>query len=265
MKKICKTQIQILPLRPLILFLNLIIDIGNTAAKLTLFEKQTRRDSFVLHSPEADELTRTCQSLFEKYSIRALILSSVRKHLPEFERSLKQRAQRVILFDENTKIPIKNTYQTPGTLGKDRLAAAIGANNLYPRNNILIFDAGSALTVDFVDKNKEYHGGCISPGIDMRFKAMHQFTEKLPLKTRNVATNRLFARSTGEAIISGVQNGVCFEIERYIDEFAGKYEDTEVILTGGDAPFLYKKITKKTTLHPHLVSEGLNTILLYNE
>ncbi len=157
----------------------------------------------------------------------------------------------------------ENCYKTPETLGKDRIAAAVGGFDLYPDTNLLIIDAGTAITYDIVNDKHQFLGGNISPGIEMRFKALHQFTGKLPLvKQQNFG--KLYGTSTEEAIRAGVQNGVVFEIDKAIDTFKEFYKNLKVIITGGDAEFFDKKLKNSFFVNFNLTALGLNRILEYN-
>jgi len=166
-------------------------------------------------------------------------------------------------LDTSTLLPITLNYKTLETLGKDRIALAVAAAQLYPHKNVLIIDAGTCITYDFIDKHKEYQGGSISPGIQMRFKALNTFTDKLPLinPTDNV---ELLGKSTSESISSGVMNGVYSEIDGIIDKYKINFPDIEVILTGGDIIYFDKKLKNNIFANSNLVLKGLNMILDYN-
>ena len=167
-------------------------------------------------------------------------------------------------LNEYTNIPIKNLYDSKSTLGKDRLAAVIGANNFYPKSNVLVIDMGTAITFDFINKKDQYLGGSISPGLEMRFSALNHFTGKLPLLKKNEKFS-LIGSNTESAIISGVQNGIIFEIDSYINNIKKEYEDLKTILTGGDAIFFDKKLKNTIFVDLNLNFIGLNTILEYNK
>lgn len=170
-------------------------------------------------------------------------------------------------LNEKTKLPLKNRYKTPGTLGKDRLATAVGANYLFPSRNVLAIDAGTCIKYDFVNSKNEYLGGAISPGLDMRFKALHHFTAHLPqLKKMKTANVNLIGRTTRDSILSGVQNGAIAEISGMIKCYQDKYENVHVILTGGDSVFIRTLVSEKNRIFaaPDLTLLGLNVILNYN-
>jgi type III pantothenate kinase len=160
-------------------------------------------------------------------------------------------------------LPFINKYETIQTLGNDRIGAVAGAQFLYPKENILIIDAGTAITYDILIGN-EYLGGNISAGLNMRLKALHHFTSSLPLVELEDEIE-FWGNNTGAAILSGVVNGIIFEIEGYIEYFKKRGEKNITIITGGDANYLVKKIKQPIFAVPNLVLIGLNRILEYNE
>jgi type III pantothenate kinase len=161
------------------------------------------------------------------------------------------------------KLPFTIEYRTPHTLGNDRIAAVAAANAQFPGQNCLVIDAGTAITFDLIDSQNVYRGGNISPGLSMRFQALHTFTQKLPLIEQSGETP-LLGYSTETAIRSGVIWGVVFEIERYINELKGMYPNLQIMLTGGDSVFLADKINYPIFVDEFLVLKGLNRILEYN-
>jgi type III pantothenate kinase len=176
---------------------------------------------------------------------------------------LKSFVPTVIFLDENTPIPITIRYKTPATLGKDRLAAAAGANYLQPHKNILVIDAGTAITYEFIDSKGVFTGGNISPGMTTRFRALNHFTGKLPLvnETDDVP---FIGDSTETAIIAGVVNGIIYEMDGYIDALKTRYEDFFVFLTGGHSFYFERRLKNHTFAESNLVLTGLNRILEYN-
>ncbi|MBK7712755.1 MAG: type III pantothenate kinase [Bacteroidales bacterium] len=168
----------------------------------------------------------------------------------------------VHILTYRSKLPFKIEYKTPATLGPDRIAGAAGAYNLFPESEILIIDSGSAITYDYLSAGI-YKGGNISPGLNMRFKALNKFTGKLPLLT----PARSFTdpgQNTADAILAGVITGVTYEINEYIRTFEKKSSDFKIIFTGGDSAFLKDKINHQFTYMPDIVIDGLNYILEYN-
>ncbi|HKL32104.1 MAG TPA: type III pantothenate kinase, partial [Tangfeifania sp.] len=160
-------------------------------------------------------------------------------------------------------LPIENLYQTKDTLGKDRIAAVVGAFDLYPNTNVLVIDAGTAITFDIINEQGQYLGGNISPGLEMRFKALNKFTGRLPLVRKNDFDN-LYGRTTEEAILAGVQHGIVFETDKAIETFKEFYNNLKVIITGGDAIFFDKKLKNSFFVHFNLTALGLNRILEHN-
>ncbi|MCW0482428.1 type III pantothenate kinase [Gaoshiqia sediminis] len=240
--------------------MNLVIDIGNTRIKLALFS-----DRDLMFNVPLDELKVEHIQLFldEHPQLNKAILSSVREYPAEIRNFLNDKFEQFVELDYLTPVPIVNRYQTPETLGLDRLAAAIGAADMFPAQNLLVVDAGTAITFDLVSANNEYLGGNISPGLETRFKALHQFTGKLPLVGVKDEFQAI-GTDTESAIRAGVQLGVIFETEQYISYFSSIYPDLKVIITGGDARFFDQKLKEGIYVHFNLTMIGLNRILEYN-
>ena len=240
--------------------MNLVVDIGNSFLKIYIFEEgqlihfQQNRISERLRNPEY---------FYEMKSLSGAIVSSVSTVPGALIRLFKDLKINYLILDHNTPLPIKNLYKTPETLGKDRLAAVVGAYNIYTQHNVLAVDAGTALTFDFINYKGEYLGGNISPGLEMRFRALNFFTKKLPLLEKADEVH-LIGTNTREAIIAGVQNGIAYEIDMYIDKLRELYTDLKVILTGGDTFFFEHKLKNTIFAEPNLVAIGLNNILRYN-
>ena len=152
-------------------------------------------------------------------------------------------------------------YLTPATLGKDRLAAAVGANSLYPGKNVLSISAGTCITYDFVDTSNTYKGGAISPGLDMRFKALHTFTGRLPLIEPDTKFKKLLGKTTEESMRIGAQLGMLKEVEGAINEYKQAFKDLQIIVSGGSAEWLKKNLQVKINTQPFLALKGLNVIL----
>jgi len=237
---------------------NLIIDAGNTLIKYAVF------DNFnIIFYDYNSEFTEAHYLIIKKKfpAINQIIFSNVGHHQLKFLNILPDI--KIIEFSSHTPIPIINLYQSPETLGMDRLAAVIGANQLYPKENIMVIDLGSAITYDFINNNSEYLGGNISPGLEMRFKALNNFTSKLPLLTPNENFNPI-GKNTNEAILTGVEQGLVFEISSYIDYFSQYFTDLKVLLTGGNCFFFEKILKNHIFVNPNLLLIGLNKILEYN-
>jgi type III pantothenate kinase len=160
-------------------------------------------------------------------------------------------------------VPIVNLYATPATLGVDRLAGICGARQLFPFENCLVIDAGTCITYDFLDRDGKYHGGAISPGLQMRFKAVNTFTARLPLVSA-IPEPPLIGNSTESCIQSGIIHGVISELDGIISQYQAKFPDLRVILCGGDTRFFENKLKASIFASPELVLVGLNSILIYN-
>jgi type III pantothenate kinase len=240
--------------------MNLVIDIGNTRTKFSVFNK----GEVLITVPVEEFLPGHIDVLQEEHpELQNVILSAVKDYSPELKTALQNKFKQFIELDANTPLPIDNCYKTPETLGKDRIAAAVGGFDLYPDTNLLIIDAGTAITYDIVNEKHQYLGGNISPGIEMRFKALHQFTGKLPLLSQQ-KFEKLYGASTEEAILAGVQHGVVFEVDKAIETFKEFYNNLKVIITGGDAEFFDKKLKNSFFVNFNLTALGLNRILEYN-
>ncbi len=240
--------------------MNLVIDIGNTRTKFSVFNRGE-----VLTTVPVDEFKSSHIDILQNQypELQKAILSSVKKYSEELKETLQNKFMNFIELDEKTPLPIENCYQTKNTLGKDRIAAVVGAFDLYPNQNLLVIDAGTAVTIDFINENGQYLGGNISPGIQMRLKALNQFTDRLPLVEPR-EWNKLYGTTTEEAILSGVLNGVVFEVDKTIDTFKEFYKNLKVIITGGDTEFFDKKLKNSFFVNFNLLALGLNRILEYN-
>ena len=202
--------------------------------------------------------------LRSKYpQIKNVILCSVRPENPDLINQLNSNFPFLLIFDEDTEIPLENLYRTKNTLGKDRLAAVTGANNNYPGRNVLVVDLGTAITYDLVDEFNCYLGGNISPGMTLRFRALHEFTGRLPL-VQPKQKIKFMADNTEDAIAAGVEKGIIFEIESYINILENQYRNMIIIFTGGDAKYFDKKLKNTIFVDPFLILTGLNRILIYN-
>lgn len=241
--------------------LNLTIDQGNSSTKVAIFDSS----NIVARTSYEPTITTTdLDILYNKYNITSAIYSTVRSDGADIINHLTHITP--IWFDvlsHSTKLPIKVIYNTPETLGYDRVAAAIGAAELCANKNLLIIDAGTAITLDILTAKGGYLGGNISPGMKMRFQALNHFTNKLPL-VNSTGDTPLIGYDTETAIRSGVLNGIKAEIEAYIREFLIKYGDLTVFMTGGDSTFLVKQIKSCIFEDENLLMLGLNRIILHN-
>jgi type III pantothenate kinase len=239
--------------------MKLVIDIGNTLIKVAVFEG---KQMLAFSRFEAFEGFRI-RKFFEAYSLpEACIVSSVSLDPTGIRKELGGDFP-VIFLDHLTGLPFSNCYTTPETLGKDRLAGVAAAFDLFPGRDVLVIDAGSAITFDLITSEGKYLGGAISPGIRMRYKALHTFTGRLPLLEQEEAA-ALTGNSTSGSIHSGVLNGALAEVEGIAVTYLNQYPSLQIILTGGDYNYFDKQLKVKTFAAPNLVLEGLNFILSYN-
>ena len=231
----------------------LTIDQGNTLIKVAVFEDKNLVKKAVLFD---------ISSLLDFFKgIDVVIYATVndRQSLIPYFKNIP-----FVVLDHTTPLPISNLYHTPETLGVDRIAAVVAAEFLYPRHNNLVIDAGTCITYDFVDAKSNYQGGSISPGLKMRFQALHNQTSNLPLIECIDYTN-LIGTDTFSSISSGVINGVISEIDGIILRYKETNPDVNILITGGDSVFFEKALKNSIFAHPDLVFIGLNEILDYNE
>jgi len=240
--------------------MNLIIDVGNTFVKLAVF------DNDILQHKKSCSI-KEFLFYFEKISIKfpkinKAIVSSV-GNFSEDELSVIKSRYKVFTLSQKDKVPYVNKYATPETLGVDRMALVSAAAIQFPDKNVLIIDAGSCITYDFLNSENEYLGGAISPGIQMRYKSIHSFTENLPLLEPNFPLNYV-GDSTENSIHSGVIHGILNEIDGFIDLYKEKNKELTIILTGGDAHFLLDNLKNDIFANSNFLLEGLNYILKHN-
>ncbi len=245
--------------------MKLVLDFGNTLQKIALFKSGELENIKTFEKAKFSEV----EAYLSKYrndenSSKAIpaILSTVINY-PESFRNFMSENFYFIELSEYTPVPINNKYKTVSTLGKDRLAAIVGANNLFPESNVLAIDCGTCITFDLITQNGEYLGGAISPGISMRFKALHTFTDKLPLMSYT-NFSELIGATTEESILSGVLNGVVSELEGIIQKYQDNFPDLKIILSGGDINYFDKRLKNNIFAVPNLVLLGLNVILNHN-
>lgn len=239
--------------------MNLILDVGNTYIKLAVYKDNSLKYKSRVKN---NTLEINLKHIFNNYTIENTIISSVGKLKANALEWLKKQ-NCVLILDANTKLPFKNLYKTPNTLGVDRIALVSASVNQFPNNNTLIIDAGTCITYDFVNNKNEYLGGAISPGITMRYKALNNFTANLPL-LQIQETQTFIGNSTESSIHSGIIYGVLNEIDGFIEKYQAKYPDLTVILTGGDANFLSKQLKSSIFANSNFLLEGLNHILRFN-
>lgn len=238
--------------------MNLIVDIGNTFIKLAIYAG----DEQLFLKRYKKVLVKDVKAVFKKFPFEKSIVSSVRKTHPYFLKYLEKN-HGLLTLSHKTNVPITNKYGTPKTLGLDRLAAVVGAAVTYPGKKALVIDIGTCMTYDYIDGNKNYWGGNIAPGVELRLNAMHHFTSALPLVKRKW-NPELLGKSTQTAIQNGAVWGVKLEIESFIKTLTSKKGHLHVILTGGDATYFGELIDSEIFVAPNLLLKGLNEILKYN-
>ena len=239
--------------------MNLVVDIGNTRIKLAVFDEGKITEDLV--SDRADKFDMT--SFLKQRNIRRSIISSVVNHLPSFVNVLRERTN-FLEFTSETSVPVKNLYRTANTLGNDRLPTVIAASYDHPGKNILVIDSGTCIKYNFINSAGEYLGGAISPGMDMRFKALNSFTDRLQLLSPDMEYDKLVGETSVESIQSGVMIGVLTEVEGMITKYEKQYSDLILVLTGGNSSFFEKRLKKSIFADPFLVLKGLNLILEHN-
>ncbi len=240
--------------------MNLVIDVGNTSIKLGVF-----KGNVIVHKEtlKSKNLLDFIQKINTDYPLIDCALISSVSNIKEEDVNVVKDLFKTIILDHKTQMPFRNLYTTPTTLGVDRLALVAAAVDQFPKKDVLIIDAGTCITYDFKNYRDEYLGGAIAPGLALRYNSLHNFTSKLPLLGIESPKN-LIGDSTNQAIHSGVVYGVLYEIEGVIAEYCNTYPDLTVILTGGDAHFLSKRLKNSIFATSNFLLEGLNYILAFN-
>jgi len=242
------------------MFMYLIIDVGNSFVKLAVFEDDALKSKQVV---KLKDVLKAVKSLRKKYlEIEKAIISSVGR-LTESNTLVLSTLFDLTILDSATKLPFTNLYQTPKTLGVDRIALVCAAVKNFPKQNTLIIDAGTCITYDFVNANNEYLGGAISPGLRMRYASLNNLTANLPLLDTEMPES-IIGDSTKSSIHSGVVHGVLNEIDGNIADYKEKYLDLTIILTGGDTNFLSKQLKSSIFANSNFLLEGLYYILKFN-
>ena len=239
--------------------MNLVIDIGNTLVKAALLKDTKVVEQ--LKTVYSDKLFKQTEHLLFKCD--SCIISSVTKNSKPFEKKVSSFLKHCIVLNSKTKLPFKNLYKTPLTLGHDRIANAAAAVKLLSNKNVLVIDAGTCLKFDFVDSKGNYHGGSISPGLSMRFLSLQVMTGQLPHVTA-LPQKQFIGNSTVTAIRAGVQHGMISEIDGIISRYKSEFNDVEVILTGGDYRFFANQLKTHIFARPDFTLQGLNEILKFN-
>ena len=239
--------------------MNLVLDIGNTRRKIGLFNGNQLLESKVVTDWTVDQLINYCNQV----GVRSVMFSTVNAPGEHLSQNLSQNFTLFELTHE-TPLPFENKYQTPMTLGKDRLAAVAGAQALLPRQYRLVVDCGTCIKFDAITHSDVYLGGNIAPGAQMRAKAMHTFTARLPEVDMKMPTN-FIGSSTETALQNGAFRGAILEIEGFVQLFQKKLSPLKVILTGGDSAFFLPFLTlENLSVEPDLTLHGLNNILIFN-
>jgi type III pantothenate kinase len=237
---------------------NICIDYGNTFAKIGYFEENNLIDYFP--KIKVENLISYCQKL----DFEAIMVCSVTKSNQEILHDFSVLYKKVFVLSAETSLPIEKNYETPQTLGADRLAAAVGASVIYPNENTVIIDTGTCIKYDLLENGAIFQGGVIAPGLRMRFKAMNYFTKKLPLIENIDPWPQLVGKNTLEAMKSGVLNGMVAEINGILEQYSAELTKFKIILCGGDASLFESRLKYPTFVVPELVTIGLNHILFYN-
>ena len=235
--------------------MDLVIDKGNTRIKYAIFKKG------VIHTKATCSPTEL-SDLLERLAgeVSRLIFCSVTDVDDQLIFELKKCCSSCLVLSSSTPLPFYNKYESPTSLGSDRLALAAGAKYRFPKADVLIIDLGTCVTYDFIDKESNYLGGAIGPGLQMRLKALNTFTGKLPLISAE-APEDLIGKNTKQSILSGVINGMIKELEGTIDAYKLRYPNTKVILTGGDLTFFDKKLKNGIFADEDILLNGMYFIL----
>ena len=237
----------------------LVIDVGNSFVKCAVFERDILIERQVC---ENNDTINFFYFFLKKYpKITNGIVSSVGKLEKSTIKYLKEHIA-IIEVSHEISFPFVNNYETPKTLGVDRMVLVTGAVLLYPNVNRLVIDAGTCVTYDFVDKKDVYFGGSISPGLTLRYKSLNTYTANLPLLSKK-EVDSLTGTSTETAIHTGVVKGIVYEVDGFISQYLEKYEDLTIILTGGDADFLAKSLKNTIFANSNFLLESLNQLYTY--
>lgn len=241
--------------------MNLIIDRGNTSSKLAL----TEGNIIIQHLQSAELNTSVIEEFIFNYAeeVNQCLISNVSSDLGELSKFLRDRFQLHVLTSDS-RLPFTNAYASPTTLGTDRMANAAGAIALFPNRNCLVIDAGTCLKFDFVNAAGTYLGGSISPGISLRFKAMNDYTSRLPLLSGGDFPASFLGTNTRESMGSGVFFGMLGEINEYIRRYQELYSELQVVITGGDSHYFVPALKSNIFASPDFTLIGLNKILELN-
>lgn len=242
----------------------LVIDVGNTFTKIAVFTQNQLLHTEQYKQPDEGIIN----NILAGYPVNKAILSSVKKEKEGWQNVLAEKVK-LVYFDAGMTSGLTNHYLTPQTLGLDRLAAVTGAYYLYPGKSNMVIDGGTCITYDWVDAAGNYFGGSISPGLNMRYKALNNYTAGLPLVEPDETFTGIGGNDTKSAIVSGVQNGIKYELEGFIKSYIKQEEELNIVLTGGDSNF-FDRLLKNSIfaacikVEPMLVLKGLNAAIQTN-
>lgn len=235
-----------------------VIDIGNTRAKLAVFHQNSLLEQWQCN---VIDIPKKVLEIFKKHpNISIWVGSQVSNNEPEI--AWLNNHYPTHWFEREQKFPFTNLYQTPETLGLDRMVLASGTVLSYPEQAVLVIDMGTCITFDFVDAERNYHGGAIAPGMQMRYQMMHEKTAKLPLLSPQFLES-VFGKTTEQSMHIGVTTAICSEIDSYVDRIQKVYGNFTIILTGGDAVFFAKKLKSAIFANSNFLLESLYHLYLY--
>jgi type III pantothenate kinase len=233
-------------------------DFGNTRLKCAVFKNRELENLIVLEN----DLPETIQAVINQYQPNKTILASVINHNPASEAILASQTQ-FHKLSYTSKIPLTTPVGKPETIGADRLALCAAAVDLFPNQQNLVIGLGSCITYNFVNKFHEFLGGSISPGMQMRFRSMHEYTALLPLIEADNQFS-LIGFDTKTNLLSGVILGMAKEIDGIIEAYSLKYSNFNVLLTGGDMGFFVPHLKNKIFADSYLIYKGLYAISEFN-
>ncbi|MEZ5016617.1 MAG: type III pantothenate kinase [Flavipsychrobacter sp.] len=238
----------------------LCIDWGNSLVKAGIFNGEKLEEKYVFHGQNGGE---QITALLDKHDPVAAIMCTVSNDSDSAESIIGDRVKKYIKLDNNTPLPIMNAYTSPGSLGADRLALAVGAYVKYPNKNNLVVSLGTCITYNFIQSTRTFRGGAISPGLHMRLNAMHHFTDRLP-EVKLDGEVLMLGYDTETGIRGGAVCGMIAEIDGMVTDFSSQYPDFNAVLTGGDMSFFEGKLKSEIFADPDLLLTGLNLILKHN-
>lgn len=245
--------------------MNLVIDIGNTYTKVAVF----KQDELLFNAQYQQVDEGIIGDLLKHHPVSRAIISTVKNKSEEAWQQFLAQSTPLVYFNAAMNRLIKNHYLTPQTLGADRLAAVTGAHYLYPGNDNLVISGGTCITYDWVDAGGNYFGGSISPGLNMRYRALNNYTAGLPLVDADESFTAFFGNNTTSSILSGVQNGIKYELTGFIESYRANQKNLNIVLSGGDSIF-FDTLLKNSIfapcikIEPYLVLKGLNAAIHNN-